>query len=452
MVSGEHLLSSLSEEQEMLQVLKYSSISELMDRVMPCDVRAKTPIKLPEPMSEPELVAHLFNLSKKNADCQNYISFLGGGIYDHFIPAVVDDIVSRPEFYTAYTPYQAEASQGTLQAMFEFQSLIARLTAMDVANASMYDGASATAEAALLSCRLRSRKRVLYAESLNPLYTQVLRTYLHPHRIELVPIKEREGRVDVEDLKSKLSYDAASFIMQNPNFFGIIENPIGLDELIHRYDALFIVVVDPISLGLIVPPGEYGADIVTGDGQSLGWHMNLGGPTLGIFATKKDLVRLIPGRLAGETVDVEGKRGYVLVLQTREQHIRREKATSNICTNSALVALAASVYLSLVGENGLKRIAYLCFDRAHYLAEKLTGIRGIKIRYKSPFFKEFVVDLPISATELVNSLIKEKILAGLPLSYFYKDMSNSLLIAATEKRTKEEIDFYVDKMRTVLNI
>ncbi len=449
----EHLFSSsASDEKEMLNSLGFNTIDELLDKLLPPEIRTKTAIKLPPPLNEIELTKQMFELSNRNADCWRYTIYLGGGIYDHFVPAVVDDIISKPEFYTAYTPYQAEASQGTLQAIFEFQSLIARLTGMDVANASMYDGASSTAEALRLACEYTSRKKILSASTLNPLYKDVIKTYLNPFKVELLNIGSVDGRLEINELEDKLCDDIAAVVIQNPNFFGVIEDPVGLSDMVHNVGALLVVVVDPVSLGLLIPPGEYGADIVTGEGQSLGWHMNFGGPGLGIFATKKEFVRLMPGRIVGETTDIEGKKGYVHVLQTREQHIRREKATSNICTNSALVAVAAAVYLSLLGENGLRKLARICFDRAHYLAENLSKIDGVRIRFGSPFFKEFVVDLPIKAKSLVSSLLEKKIIAGIPLSHFFHNMESSLLVAVTEKRTKEELDYFVDNVKSIIHL
>ena len=446
-VVNQFLSSSPNDEREMLVSLGFESVSELINTAIPEHLQTKRPLDLPPALSEIELTKLLNALAQKNADSNSFVSFLGAGIYDHFVPAIVDDIISRPEFYTAYTPYQAEASQGTLQAIFEFQSLITRLTAMEIANASMYDGASATAEAALLSIRVTGRKRILYAETLNPLYLEVLRTYLRPHDVELIPVRSENGRIVSQNLASLADDKAASFILQNPNFYGIIENPLGFGDLIHSAGGLFIVVVDPISLGLLLPPGDYGADVVTGEGQSLGLHQNFGGPLLGIFATKKEFIRFLPGRLSGETVDLEGKRGFVLTLQTREQHIKRERATSNICTNQALCALAATVYLSALGENGLKQVANLCLQKAHYLAGELTKISGVCLRYSAPFFKEFAVELPCSAESVVEAFAKKGILAGVPLSRFLPDQKNTLLVAVTEKRTKEEMDRFACLLR-----
>jgi glycine dehydrogenase subunit 1 len=360
---------------------------------IPEQVRLKKPLPLPGPLSEPELLAELTAISEKNSR-EN--QFLGAGSYRHFIPSALKHLVGRAEFYTAYTPYQAEASQGTLQAIYEYQSLVCELTGMDVANASMYDGATALAEAALLACRVTGRKEVVVSGAVHPNYREVLKTYCNAADLNLVelPFDQTTGLSSVVPRLSSLS---ACYILQQPNYFGNIESVYGLADKVHAAGALFIVSVDPISLGLLKPPGAYGADIVVGEGQALGNPQSFGGPGLGLFAAKKDFLRQLPGRLVGATIDARGRRGFVLTMATREQHIRRERATSNICSNEALCALAACIYLSLLGKTGLRKVAELCLQKANYLKKRL----GPKVLWpKTPSFKEFAVG-DISAPRLV---------------------------------------------------
>jgi len=361
---------------------------------------------LPEPLSEPELLAELLAQSQKNSAPGQ---FLGAGIYNHFIPSAVKHIISRSEFYTAYTPYQAEASQGTLQVIYEYQSLICALTGMGVANASMYDGATALVEAALLACRVTGRSEVLISSAVHPEYRKVLKTYAAGADLKVIEIPY-DIKTGLTLIPRSLDPLTSCLILQQPNFFGCIEEVQGLADKTRKEGGLFIVSVDPISLGILKPPGEYGADIVTGEGQSLGSPQNFGGPGLGIFAVKSDLLRQIPGRLAGKTIDVEGKAGYTLTLQTREQHIRRERATSNICSNEALCALAACAYLSLMGKAGLKKVAGLCLQKANYLKKRLGS------PFSAPTFKEFV----------------SKSKGGLPLGQFYPELKDFSLVCATE--------------------
>jgi glycine dehydrogenase subunit 1 len=372
---------------------------------VPATARLKNPLSLPAPLSEPELLAELKEQSQRNSRPNQ---FYGAGCYNHFVPSAVKHIVSRSEFYTAYTPYQAEASQGTLQVIYEYQSLVCALTGMDVANASMYDGATALVEAALLACRTTGRSEILISSAVHPEYRKVLQTYAAGAdlKISCVPYDKMTGRSSAFSFSSAY----ACFILSQPNFFGCLEEVSGLAEKIHKVGGLFIVSADPISLGLLKPPGEYGADIVTGEGQSLGSPLNFGGPGLGIFAAKKELLRQIPGRLVGKTSDVEGKTGYTLTLQAREQHIRRERATSNICSNEALCALAACAYLSLMGKSGLRKVAELCLQRTDYLKKKFGS------PFSAPTFKEFV----------------SKNKAGLPLGGFYPELKEYSLVCATE--------------------
>ncbi|MEN3038445.1 MAG: aminomethyl-transferring glycine dehydrogenase subunit GcvPA [Candidatus Kryptonium sp.] len=435
------------DRQEMLKAIGVSSFEELISDIPP-EIRLKEDLKLPEPLSEYEVLKELQTISEKNLDLNHAISFLGGGAYDHFVPSAVLTIISRSEFYTAYTPYQAEVSQGTLQAIYEYQTMICRLTGMDVANASMYDGGSALAEAVLLALGHTGRNEVVIAGPVNPNYLTVIRTYTHPRRADVKLTRFDSGVCDIDDLKSKVTDKTACVVVQQPNFFGNIENVFEIEKITHNVGALFIVAIDPISLGLLVSPGEYGADVVVGEGQSLGIPLSFGGPYLGIFAVKEFLIRKIPGRLAGITIDRDGERGFALTLQTREQHIRREKATSNICTNQSLMMLAATVYMALMGKQGLKEVATLCLQKSHYLAEEISKINGFKLKYNQPFFKEFVVQTPVPVSKIKEKLQPKKILPGIDLSKF-DGYGDGLLIAVTEKRTKKEIDLFVEELKNL---
>jgi len=437
------------DREEMLKRIGVASFEGLI-QCIPESIRLKKELNLPRALSEPELSRLLTELSSQNKNTSQVISFLGGGAYDHFIPAVVDHIISRSEYYTAYTPYQAEVSQGTLQTIYEFQSLICELTGMDVANASMYDGATAVAEAALLAHAQTRREQVLVAGSLNPSYKEVLSTYCGSIRLKVKTLPSIDGLVDLEAVKKSISEKVACVILQNPNFFGSIENIEDIEPAAHSVGALLVLVCDPISLGILKPPGEYNADIAVGEGQALGNNLSFGGPYFGYFASKRNLVRRMPGRIVGATTDTQGRRGFVLTLQTREQHIRREKATSNICTNQALCALASCVYLSLLGKSGIKKVAELCLHKSHYALEEITKIEGFKKRFDAPIFKEFVVQTPIPAKRIIRSLMKRNLFAGTGLSQFDRKLKNCLLMCVTEKRTKEEIDYFVDELRKLV--
>jgi glycine dehydrogenase subunit 1 len=431
---------------EMLKKIGVESFEDLI-RCIPDSVRLKEELKLPHPLSELELSELLAELSSRNKGASPMISFLGGGAYDHFIPAAVDHMISRSEYYTAYTPYQAEVSQGTLQTIYEFQSLICELTGMDVANASMYDGATAVAEAGLLAHAETRRNVILVAGSLNPSYKGVLSTYCRSLGLKVKTLPLNDGLVDLEALKKYVSEKVACVIVQSPNFFGSIENVDQMEPLTHSVGALLVLACDPISLGILRTPGEYNADIAVGEGQAMGNYLSFGGPYLGYFACRRNLIRRMPGRIVGATTDTRGRRGFVLTLQTREQHIRREKATSNICTNQALCALASCVYLSLLGKCGIRRVAELCLQKSHYACDQITKIEGFKKRFDAPFFKEFVVEMPLPPKRLIRSLIKRKLFAGIDLAQFDRKLKNCLLVCVTEKRTKEEIDYLVDELR-----
>lgn len=433
----------------MLEKMGVNNFEELINAI-PEPLRTKKELKLPKGLSEFELKNLLKGMSEENKSSDDLISFLGGGAYDHFIPSVVNHILLRSEFYTAYTPYQPEVSQGTLQSIYEYQSLICQLTEMEVANASMYDGASAVAEAALLSLAETGRNEILVSASLNPNYHKVLCTYCERGGIKIRKMELNDGITDLEFLDKKLSPKTAGFILQSPNFFGLIENVAEIERKVHSVGALLIMVCDPISLAILKTPGEYGADIAVGEGQPLGNSLNYGGPYLGFFTCKKSLIRRMPGRIVGATVDSKGRRGYVLVLQTREQHIRRDKATSNICTNEALCALAATIYLSLLGKNGLRKVAELCLQKSHYVAERISQLDGFKLKFQKPFFKEFVIDTPIPAKRVIKLLQKKNILAGIDLSSFDRKLRNCLLVSVTEKRTKKEIDLLIENLRNIV--
>jgi glycine dehydrogenase subunit 1 len=423
-----------AQREEMLRTIGVSGIKDLY-REVPASV-IDPPIDLPRPLSEPEVVAEMRRMSEQNYDSTRYATFLGAGSYNHYSPSAVYRIMSRSEFYTAYTPYQPELSQGTLQQIYEFQTLICQLTGMDVANASMYDAASAVAEAAVMACNITKRKKVIISPRMHPEHKAVLRTYADSHGIEII---ERDA--NIRDA-GELNNDVACVIIQQPNFIGEIRDFSHLAGTVHEAGAILIEVYDPISLGLLKSPGELDVDIAIGEGQSLGIPMSFGGPYAGLFATKEKYVRLMPGRLAGMTKDTEGRRGFVLTLQTREQHIRREKATSNICTNQALVALAATAYLSLMGPQGLKRVAELSYQRSHYLANRIKQLPGYEILSREPFFKEFAVQTPVPPAEINKALLKHGIVGGLDISGFPEvdGAENAWLLCCTELTTKEQMD------------
>ncbi len=435
------------EVEEMLKAIGVKSVNELFSP-LPQDRRVKT-MGLDDPKDEYSVFLKLKELASKNADAQRYTYFMGGGIYNHVIPSAVHQIVSRGDFYTAYTPYQAEVSQGSLQMMFEFQTMMCELTGMGISNASMYDGASATAEAALMAARFMKKDKILVADSLHPEYLQTINTYVSGPQLKIETIQHDEsGMLSVEDLKAKIDEETAGVIVQYPNFFGVIEDLKAIREA--SKDVLMIVVVNPISLGVLEAPGNFGADIVTGDGQPLGIPMNLGGPSFGIFTIRDDkrLVRTMPGRIIGETVDVDGKRGYVMTLQAREQHIRRAKATSNICSNHALGTLYAATYLSLVGPEGLREIGENNISKSHYLLERLEKTGHFKRKFSGEFFNEFVVETDLNIFKLKRKLLKNNIIGPLDLGMFGGTKSklkkllskNDLLFCTTEANTAEDIE------------
>ncbi len=439
---------------ERLKMLKRIGVNQFSDLIkdIPEKFRLKKDLNLDIPLSEIEITKQIHQMTCNNLCAASANSFLGAGVYDHFIPAAVDTITSRPEFLTAYTPYQAEVSQGTLQYIYEYQTMICELTGMEIANASMYDGATAAAEAILLAVRKNKLMKAVIAGTVHPHFLQVIRSYTEGIGIELVIIPTKNGLVDLDALKSAVDDKTSCVLLQTPNFFGNLEDGLTVGEIVHtQKKALFIVAVDPISLGILSSPAEYSADVVVGEGQALGNSMYFGGPLFGFFAAKMDLARMMPGRIVGATLDVEGKRGYCLTLQAREQHIRREKATSNICSNESLCALAACVYMCLIGKEGLQEVATQSATKAHYLAKEIGSIPGFALAYPNiPFFKEFVIKTPIPADKIIQRLLPSAIYAGVDLTPYGEQ--NQLMIAVTEKKSKAEMDELVNALKEVAHV
>jgi glycine dehydrogenase subunit 1 len=438
-----YLPNTSQDRQEMLDAIGVRNQDELFKQIP--EKLKNTQFRFTGGLSELELENKLIELAKKNLAVGEHISFLGGGSYNRYIPAVIDNILSRCEFLTAYTPYQPEISQGTLQAIFEYQTMICALTGMDVSNASMYDGATAAAEAALMACRITRRSKIIISRTLDPATQEVIKTYLKGPDIELilVPMNE-EGVTDLDALEEALNNKIAGVIIEMPNFLGNLEEVRKIEKLTHDTGAFYIVSMDPISAGLIKPPGTYKADIVIGSGQSLGSGLMFGGPDFGFMACKEKYMRQLPGRIVGETVDKNGERVFTLTLQAREQHIRREKATSNICTNHSLNALAASIYLSILGPQGIKELANICFQRAHYLANKLEDIPGFRIPFPN-FFNSFVLKLPdhTNEEEFINEMMANKVLAGIKTGTYYNEIPNSVLITVTEMNSPVELYLFI---------
>ena len=457
-----------ADREAMLAGIGVKSVEELFVDV-PEAVRYPE-VRLPRPLSEMEILAELQAMSERNADLNHYACFLGAGAYNHFVPSVVGHVTGRSEFYTAYTPYQPEVSQGTLQTIFEYQSMVCALTGMEVANASHYDGATSMAEAVIMALAVArgKRKKVVMAPTIHPEYRATVRTYTQGMGLTIVGDKLPHGEgipptslllepagAGLERLKALTDEDTACVIVQNPDFFGQLESPAALQSLadaVHEAGALFIVSADPISLGLFKPPGDYGADIVVGEGQSLGNPLNFGGPYLGYFACRQKYMHKMAGRLIGQTVDSRGQRGFVMTLVAREQHIRRERATSNICTNEALVALAAGVYLAAMGRRGLHTVAELCYHKAHYAARQIGALEGFDVIGARPFFKEFVVRCPVPVARLNRHLREDWcIVGGYNLGRGYPGMENYMLLCVTEMNTQEEIDRLVQALREIVS-
>lgn len=439
------------EKKEMLEAIGVKEMRELFADI-PAEIQEKADLgDIGEGLSEHEVRKRLAELASKNVTCDDNISFLGAGTYDHHIPAFVDQLLLRSEFYTAYTPYQPEVSQGTLISIFEYQTLICELTGMELSNASVYDGATATAEAVLGCVRQTRRKKVVISDAVHPEYTATVNTYISGYDISIEKAPTEDGTTSFESASQIVDDKTAAIVIQYPNFFGNIEDLKKFADLAHENKALLIAVVaDPVSLGVLKSPGELGADFVAGEGQSFGNNMYFGGPHLGFLATLHKYLRSLPGRIVGRTKDVDDKEGYVLTLQAREQHIRREKAGSNICTNQALCALGATMSLCAFGKQGLKEMACNSMQKAHYAKEKLSQISGVDPAFDKPFFKEFVLKLPKDADEVIGKLKDQGIFAGVPLNRFYEGQEDKLIVCVTELRTKEEIDTLAQKLEEVL--
>jgi len=435
-----------AQRQEMLERCGVQNISQLFDGIP----RSLAPhsFDVPPPKSEQEVVALFDDLAGRNY--AHLTTFIGGGFYDHYIPSAVDAIASRSEFYTAYTPYQPEISQGTLQAIYEYQSHMCRLTGMEVSNASLYDGGTALAEACQMAIHATNRDRIVVDGGVNPVYRKMLDCYTANLSISFTEIPVTRGQSDRDHLLAELDENTAAVILQNPNFFGVVDNHSDIVEACHARGILVVQSVYPTAMALLKPPGEIGVDIVTGEGQSLGIPLSFGGPYLGFMTTTRSLVRKMPGRLVGRTTDRNGKESFVLTLQAREQHIRRSKATSNICTNQALCALRAHIYLCLLGRSGLRDLAKLCYAKTCYAKSRFRAIPGVDVMESSPTFNEFTIRVPIDAGDLAGLLVERGIAPGLPLGRFYPGMQNYLLVAVTEKRTKYDIGTFAEEMESLL--
>lgn len=427
----------------MLSSIGISSLNELFSDI-PEEVRLNSKLDIPKGISEMELKRYFENLGRLNRS--DYLCFIGAGAYRHYIPSVVRHMVSRSEFYTAYTPYQPEVSQGMLQAIFEYQTMICGLTGMDVSNASVYDGATAAAEAAFMAVDITRKNKILVSRTVNPEVRRVLKTYCKAAGVELNEINYIQDVTNAEDLNCKLDNETAALIIQSPNFFGGIEPCMQLFRQARQFGALAIMSADPISLGILKSPSELGADIVVGEGQPLGNELSFGGPYVGFMAAKESYIRRMPGRIVGETIDKDGKRGFVLTLQAREQHIRREKATSNICSNQALNALAAAVYLSTLGKKGLRHIADICLQKSYYAANRISGIPGFSLVNTKPFFREFVVKSDIPVKDINKALLEDRIVGGYELEKDYPELAGHLLFCVTELNTREDIDILVNML------
>jgi len=442
------------EREQMLKTIGVDSLEELFTSI-PEKYRLGQLLDLPDPLPECQLRMRMQELSTANRDTSRVASFAGAGIYNHYVPAAVDQLISRSEFYTAYTPYQPEVSQGTLQAIFEFQTMVARYLGMEVSNASLYDGSTALTEAIAMSIRSFRNKRpkVVVAGAIHPEYLEVARTSIKDSDKVLVPVPSgSDGRIDMKALEAAMTPQIAAIVVQSPNFFGILEELPAIRQLATAHGALMVVsFTEALAFGLVSPPGAFGADIVVGEGQSLGIPMSMGGPLLGLMTAKKSLVRSMPGRLVGQTDDRHGNTAYVITLATREQHIRRAKATSNICTNEGLCALMATIYMSLLGKEGLKKVSTLSHQASLFLANQLTSIPGVSLAFpNSPWFNEFVLDLPVDATSLLDSLAAKDIVGGVALSRFFPTETKKLLVSCTEQNGRTQAARLVDAMRQVL--
>ncbi|MFH1360059.1 MAG: aminomethyl-transferring glycine dehydrogenase subunit GcvPA [Candidatus Omnitrophota bacterium] len=441
-----YIANTQNDVKKMLEAVGVRSIDDLFADIQPR--HHPKSFNLPQGKSEFEVTQDIHKLAAKNS--RDLILFIGGGYYDHYVPAAVSALISRGEFLTAYTPYQPECAQGTLQALYEYQSCICTLTQMDIANASLYDGGTALYEAAMMSLRITGRNKIIMDGGVSPIYRKILRSYTSNLDVEFQETPVRHGQSAREEMDKMLDHKTAAVILQNPNFFGAIDDHGDIIHKAHKKGILAIQSVYPIALGILKTPGEMDVDIVTGEGQSLGLSLNFGGPYLGFMATKKEYMRKMPGRIVGQTVDRLGRRCFVNTLQAREQHIRREKAMSNICTNVALCAIQSLMYMTIVGQEGLKELAQLNLDKAEFARKTLGKIKGIKVKRSSPVFNEFTVDLSQNASKVVEAMIQRGFAAGFPLGRYYPEMENYMIIAVTEKRTKEEIECFAENLKEVL--
>lgn len=433
----------------MLKTIRVDKVEDIFSAI-PEEICLKRPLNIPDGLSEMEVMREIKNKADRNTSLDNILSFMGGGAYEHYIPSVINHLILRSEYYTAYTPYQAELSQGTLQAIYEYQSMICELTGMDLANASLLDGGSATGEAVLMASRITRKKKVLVSEAIHPAYYQVADTYGRHQGLQLKKVGLNGTATDLVKLEKELDDETAAVVVQYPNFFGSIEDIEYMKELLStRKRTLLIVIVNLIALGLLKPPAEYNADIVIGEGQTLGNSISYGGPYLGFMAIKKKYIRQLPGRIVGATEDIEGRKGYVMTLQTREQHIRREKATSNICSNEALNALIATIYMSLMGKQGIREVAEQSFYKAHYLAEGINELKGFEVLNTENFFHEFLVKTPLSVSELKEKMSQIGIVPGLDMSRF-DIVKTGLLVCVTETKTREELDKFLAELEVLV--
>lgn len=445
----DYISNTPAERNIMLKEIGIEAVEDLF-KMIPEEVKAEDQLNIESGISELELMRKAQLTAEKNKSIDQQISFLGAGAYDHYIPGIIDALISRSEFYTAYTPYQAELSQGTLEAIYEYQSMICDLTGMGIANASMLDGASAAAEAVTMGARISRRSKVLLPDTINPAYREVIKTYGAGPELEFIDLKSEKEVIDPAFIEKEIDDNTGVIVLQYPNFYGSIEKMEEISKITkENKKIIFVVIANPILLGLLKPPAEFGADIVVGEAQALGNGLNYGGPNLGFMACRDDrkMLRQLPGRIVGKTKDVEGKEGFVLTLQTREQHIRREKATSNICTNEALNALMATIYLSTMGKNGLREIGEQCYHKAHYLAEKIDKIKGYEITNKNNFINEFILKVKNKkSSEVLEKMLQDEILLGYDLQ---KNDQDGILVCVTEKRTKTELDKVIEKLEVL---
>ena len=446
-----YIPNTLEDQAAMLTRLELPSLEALLAPV-PENVRLRRPLNVPPALSEPDLKRVLYRMAAKNKNLDDTISFLGAGTYDHAIPSVVQHLQRRSEFVTSYTPYQPEVSQGMLQAIYEFQTMVCQITGLDIANASLYDGATAVIEAVLLALGPGGRGEVVISQGVDPQYRRVLHTYAHARGFQVREVPLRDGVTSVEDLNEAVGQMTAAVVIQQPNFFGGIEDMNALEPIIHKGKALFVAnITEPASLGILAAPGDYGADIAVGELMSFGNTMSYGGPALGFMAAKQKFMRLLPGRLVGQTVEEAGEKqtGYVLTLQTREQHIRRERATSNICTNQSLLAVGATIYMAAIGKQGFRELGELCLQKAHYAFRQITALPGYEAVFNTPFFDEFVIKAPVATQKLQAQFQQAGIIGGYDLSLDYPELERCLLFCVTETRTKEDIDHLVAVLKEV---